>query len=100
MPGHASRVHDHGGSASAVRVLHGELTESAFSVDAAGRAVRRSDVRFAAGAVTAGEGADVHKLANQAVDGTPLVTLHVYAPGLTAMRYFEERAAEETAIHA
>ncbi len=91
VPGHATELHDHGGSLGALTVVSGSLTEFRWS----GQGLRRRrldagdqagfplgwvhDVVWAPGPVT------------QPVSGplSPTLSVHAYSPPLTAMSYYE-----------
>lgn len=82
LPGQATDLHDHGGSAGAFYVCSGTLTEDtvAVSPDAAPRITARE----------LGEGAGrrfgtrhIHRIANRA--NRPAVSIHVYGPALSTM---------------
>ena len=78
-PGDASPIHDHAGSACAVRVVDGAGAETTYRL-LAGNLVRPAAVRpLEAGMVLGSRDADVHRVA---AGPAALVTLHVYAPGL------------------
>jgi cysteine dioxygenase len=87
LPGHASRIHDHGVSHGLARVLAGSGVEDAFTPEGERlrpgptRAFRQGDVLFEAPG-------DVHRLRNTGSD--LLVTLHVYAPRLQEYRTYDE----------
>ncbi|WP_197352336.1 cysteine dioxygenase [Streptomyces bathyalis] len=73
LPGQGSGRHDHGQSSGVFTVLEGELTEHAGGV---GRTLRPDDLRaFAPGYV--------HEVVNLSL--LPVVSLHIYFPGLTEM---------------
>ena len=78
LPGQGTDLHDHGGSAGALHVVSGELTED--TVDAGGRVTVRSlseglGRRFGAH--------HVHRIANRT--SRPTVSVHAYGPALTSM---------------
>ncbi|RRR96098.1 cysteine dioxygenase [Glycomyces terrestris] len=87
LPGQGTELHDHGGvarpAAAAVAVVSGSLTE--FTVapgDFPG--LRRKPL--AAGDVSVVDDRTVHAMRNDS--GAPAVSLHVYSPGLEAMRTY------------
>lgn len=88
LPGQASEIHDHGGSACCFRVLRGVAVEGRYEVDADGDAVEVSRDAFLPGSVLGCDGTDIHAIANEAGADEPLVTLHVYRPA-PVMRYFK-----------
>ena len=91
LPGQASEIHDHGGSACCFRVLRGVAVEGRHEVDAEGDAVEVSRDAFLPGSVLGCDGTDIHDIANEAGADEPLVTLHVYRPA-PVMRYFKRAA--------
>jgi predicted metal-dependent enzyme (double-stranded beta helix superfamily) len=89
LPGQATGLHDHGGSAGAFAVLDGVLDETLLVHDR-DRMVRRNRP-YAAGEIRAFGRHHVHDVAPT---GGPAVGLHVYAPALTRMtRYALEDGA-------
>lgn len=84
LPEQGTDLHDHGGSAAAVTVLSGELLEV--------RADR--DGRLSRSVLAAGDAAwvapDVVHDVTHAGAG-PAVSLHAYAPALSAMSFYEVR---------
>ncbi|GHG38566.1 MULTISPECIES: cysteine dioxygenase [Streptomyces] len=73
VPGQGSGLHDHGRSSGVLTVLQGELTER---TDRGVRTLRPGTQRvFAPGYV--------HEVVNDSLE--PVVSLHVYFPGLTEM---------------
>ena len=97
----AAELHDHGGSLGALTVVSGALTEWHWSAGAAddleaaaeelaGRGPRlRRRVLPAGGGATFGLG-HVHDVANRAT--APAVSVHAYAPPLSAMSYYAVEA--------
>ena len=87
LPGQGTELHDHGGvarpAAAAVAVVSGRLTE--FTVEPGDfPGLRRR--RLAAGEVSVVDDRTVHGMRNDADE--PAVSLHVYSPGLEAMRTY------------
>ncbi|MGW6540618.1 cysteine dioxygenase [Streptomyces sp. NPDC055051] len=77
VPGQGSGLHDHGRSSGVLTVLQGELTER---TDRGVRVLRPGTQRiFAPGYV--------HEVGNDSLE--PVVSLHVYFPGLTEMPMHE-----------
>ncbi len=93
LPGQGTPWHDHGGSAGSFVVLQGVLTEEVAGYRTA---VDLDDVRRATGPgirLTIGDQRTfgtrhLHRVTNHGPD--PAVSLHVYAPKLTAMRSYDE----------
>jgi mannose-6-phosphate isomerase-like protein (cupin superfamily) len=78
LPGQHTDWHDHGDSAGAFVVVSGCITEELPGLP--GR-------DFAAGSGRSFGVRHVHRVANHGID--PSVTIHVYAPALTAMTRYE-----------
>lgn len=94
LPGQRSPVHDHGGSACAVRVVSGAAIETVYTVDERCLASPVSQRLFSAGEVVCSEDADVHTLANALTGegfGEALVTIHIYSPALVGSRKYALR---------
>jgi hypothetical protein len=82
LPGQATDLHDHGGSAGAFVVVSGQLTERMVRA-APGEQVVPREVTLPAGAGRAFGRRHVHRIVN---NGTvPAVSVHVYAPALREM---------------
>jgi hypothetical protein len=82
LPGQGTGLHDHGGSAGVFTVLDGEVDES-VPVRRPGEAARLVTRTYRAGAVRAFGPRHLHDVTGR--PGLGSVTLHVYAPRLTAM---------------
>jgi hypothetical protein len=80
LPGQATDLHDHGGSAGAFTVLDGRLTEQLPIGRADVRLIQR---RYGAATTRTFGPRHVHRIVNTGT--TPAVSLHVYAPALTRM---------------
>jgi hypothetical protein len=85
-PGGAIELHDHGGSGGAVVVAVGELVEVAVAEDRDGVLATTSTVLPVSASVTFDK-AHVHEIVN--LGPGPAISVHVYAPRLTAMTYYE-----------
>ncbi len=96
VPGHATELHDHGGSIGALTVLSGSLNEFRWG----GRRLRRRrlDAGDQAGfplgwvhdVVWAPRPASTPKVVVSAVPAAqPTLSVHAYSPPLTAMSYYE-----------
>ncbi len=91
VPGHATELHDHGGSLGALTVLFGSLNE--FRWD--GQKLRRR--RLEAGDQAGFPLGWVHDVVwaprtaptRQAATAQPTLSVHAYSPPLTAMSYYE-----------
>ena len=85
-PGGAAELHDHGESSGAVVVALGELVEMSVIGDG-NRALAATSTVLPASASVTFDMAHVHEIANMGPG--PAVSVHVYAPRLTAMTYYE-----------
>lgn len=86
--GQRSPIHDHRGSACAVRVLAGLATEVIFARSAAGLIYPVRTRALPQASVCASFDADVHQMGNLQAAGNDLITLHIYAPPLLEMRIY------------
>jgi cysteine dioxygenase len=84
--GQASPVHDHRGSACALRVIRGVASERRYRREPTGRLVELASSNYAEGQVCGTYDADIHTMFNADPAGRDLVTLHVYTPPMR--RYF------------
>jgi cysteine dioxygenase len=96
LPGQCSPIHDHAGSACAVRVVSGTAVEQKFTPNDDGTVSRSGDaVRLGAGGATGSFDSDIHTVANAATPPAPpreiLVTIHVYSPPLQPTGRYVER---------
>lgn len=85
-PGGAIEPHDHGESSGAVVVAQGELLEVVVTQDVRGALATTSRVLPSPASITFGM-AHVHEIVNPGPG--PALSVHVYAPRLTAMTYYE-----------
>ncbi|THV40954.1 cysteine dioxygenase [Glycomyces buryatensis] len=88
LPGQGTELHDHGGTrtpaAAALTVVSGSLTEyQVVPGDFPG--LRRKE--FETGEVSTVDDRTVHAMRNES--DRPAVSLHVYSPGLEAMRAYQ-----------
>jgi len=83
--GQRSPIHDHRGSACAVRVIRGEATETVFEMTEEGHVfpvrTRKLGERF----TCATQDLDIHQLSNLQTGDADLITLHLYSPPLLVM---------------
>ncbi|BBX63084.1 hypothetical protein MSAS_22580 [Mycobacterium saskatchewanense] len=90
VPGHATELHDHGGSLGALTVLSGSLNE--FRWDGQSLRRRRLDPGDQAG-FPLGWVHDVvwapRPVPAPALEASPTLSVHAYSPPLTAMSYYE-----------
>lgn len=85
-PGGAIELHDHGESRGAVVVVDGELVEMVVTEDGQGALATTSTV-LSASASLSFDMPHIHEIVN--LGPGPAVSVHVYAPRLTAMTYYE-----------
>jgi hypothetical protein len=85
-PGGAIELHDHGGSSGAVVVAAGELLETSVVARPSG-GVALETTRMGEGGSVRFTGRHVHDVVN--VGATPAISVHVYAPLLTSMTYYQ-----------
>lgn len=83
--GQRSPIHDHRGSACALRVVEGIATETRFAVSPAGLLFPTDSSHSGEGSVCASFDMDIHQMGNLQPAGNDLVTLHIYSPALLAM---------------
>jgi predicted metal-dependent enzyme (double-stranded beta helix superfamily) len=93
VPGQGTEWHDHGGSAGAFAIVQGTLTELHATV-APDRAPQIDPVTrvLPAGALRTFGRRHLHRVSNH--DLEPAVSLHVYAPALSAMNEYVRRGNE------
>jgi Cysteine dioxygenase type I len=84
-PGGAIELHDHGDSSGAVLVVTGELRETTIVPRASGGVVLETTTA-GVGQSIGFEGRHIHDVVN--VGEVPAISVHVYAPRLTTMRYY------------
>jgi mannose-6-phosphate isomerase-like protein (cupin superfamily) len=85
-PGGAIELHDHGGSSGAIVVASGELTETTVTERPDGVANTETTV-LPAGRSTTFAAPHVHDLMN--LGAVPAISVHAYAPRLTAMTNYD-----------
>jgi cysteine dioxygenase len=83
--GQRSPIHDHRGSACAVRIICGEATETIFEMTPGGHVVPVRTRKLKEGFTCATEDMDIHQLSNLQPAGQDLITLHLYSPPLLVM---------------
>lgn len=83
LPGQGTDIHDHGGSAGALVVLSGVLSE--WTPGGLGRGGRTR--RLGAGAFRPFGADHIHRVRNDALE--PAISLHVYAPRLRTMTRYD-----------
>ncbi len=85
-PGGAIELHDHGESGGAVVVVQGELVEMVIAEDGKGTLAMTNTVLPASASVTFDK-SHIHEIVN--LGPGPAISVHVYAPRLTAMTYYD-----------
>jgi predicted metal-dependent enzyme (double-stranded beta helix superfamily) len=84
LPGQATDLHDHGGSAGAFVVVRGRLTEhTVVPVGDEPGVVDLRATRLPGGALRAFGRNHVHRIVNESAE--PAVSVHVYGPALRSM---------------
>jgi DMSO/TMAO reductase YedYZ molybdopterin-dependent catalytic subunit len=83
--GQRSPIHDHSGSACAVRVLEGTATVTNFARAANGHVKAVGSEDLSPGAVVTSADDDLHQISNLQAGDADLITLHVYTPPLLRM---------------
>jgi cysteine dioxygenase len=96
LPGQRSPIHDHGGSACAVRVVSGAALERLYRKRDDGLVVATGERLLTGGRVTSSFDDDIHSFGN-AVDAPAsvrdiLVTIHAYSPPLSPTHKYVEAA--------
>ena len=86
--GQLSPIHNHRGSACAIRLLEGAATEITFQQSPCGKLFPAHTGHYSAGAVWGSYDTDVHQIANLQGANEPMVSLHVYSPPLTESDLF------------
>jgi len=82
--GQVSPIHDHRGSACAVRVIRGMATETLYEMTEEGRVFATRTRQLTEGYMCASQDLDIHQLGNAQPSGD-LITLHIYSPPLLKM---------------
>lgn len=88
--GQFSPIHDHSGSACGVRIIQGVAAETVFRRRRDGRLVRGKTFTHSVGTVIASVDQDVHTMGCMADAAEDLVSLHIYSPALTGMKFYPE----------
>jgi predicted metal-dependent enzyme (double-stranded beta helix superfamily) len=83
LPGQHTGFHDHGGACGAFEVVRGELCETLAQPGS----LRQRSRAAGTGAVTTFGAGHVHDVGNES--GAPAISVHAYAPPLTAMRRYQ-----------
>jgi cysteine dioxygenase len=83
--GQRSPIHDHAGSACAVRILEGTATVTFFERTRNGHIKAVASEDYPAGQVVVSADEDIHQVSNLQGDDADLITLHIYTPPLLRM---------------
>jgi cysteine dioxygenase len=86
--GQRTAIHDHEGSACAVRVVEGRVTETRFGPSPCGLLSPIRSSMISAGSVTGCQDEGTHQMANLEPPGHDLITLHAYSPPPLRWRYY------------
>jgi uncharacterized NAD(P)/FAD-binding protein YdhS/predicted metal-dependent enzyme (double-stranded beta helix superfamily) len=86
--GQRSAIHDHTGSACAVRVVEGIATETFFSHSPCGWLYPTKSRVSPAGSVTGCDDGGIHQMANLQPAGQDLITLHIYSPPPASWQFY------------
>ncbi len=97
--GQGSPIHDHRGSACAVRVVSGEVTETRYEMTDDGQMFEGRKRLLTEGGVCATQDRDMHTLANHEPNGADLITLHIYSPPLVIMGQYSLDDASMIEFH-
>ena len=87
LPGQLTPIHDHRGSACAVRVVRGTCSEIEFERAACGSIVPKRVSKAGVGSVLYSFDDDIHQVGNLEALGE-LVTIHCYSPPLSQMQWY------------
>lgn len=91
--GQLTPIHDHRGSACAVRVMSGVATEIVYEHAPSGVLFPTSAAHIGSGSVVASFDSDMHQVGNLQGPDMPLVTLHCYSPPLKDMEMHDPSRA-------
>ena len=91
--GQKTPIHDHVGSSCGLRVVDGHATETRYTLDPRGVAVRGETCRLTPGTVCASQDGDIHEVSNRET-GRDLVTLHIYSPPIARFHRYAEGSDE------
>lgn len=86
--GQRSPIHNHAESTCGVRVLTGVATETKFESTPSRLVKAVSSHDLCAGETCASQDADIHQISNLQLEGTDLITLHIYSPPLLRMKTY------------
>ena len=91
VPGHATELHDHGGSLGALTVLSGSLNEFRWDGQNCGAAGSMPAIRPGSrwAGCTTWCGRPGRTVGRASRTGAPTLSVHAYSPPLTAMSYYE-----------
>lgn len=91
--GQMTPIHDHKGSACAVKVIKGIATEISYRESNSKALVPTTSTRSFEGEVLHSFDEDIHQMGNLEDSFSDLVTLHVYSPPLKGMTFFDQHQA-------
>src|SRR5438309_646585 len=83
--GQQSPIHDHRASSCAVRVIHGEATETVFEMTEEGNVFPLRTRKLSEGFMCSTQDLDIHQISNLQPGDADLITLHIYSPPLLVM---------------
>jgi uncharacterized NAD(P)/FAD-binding protein YdhS/predicted metal-dependent enzyme (double-stranded beta helix superfamily) len=93
--GQRTPIHNHKGSACAVKVIHGVASEIQFEHGPNDMVYPTGSRHYQAGEVFSSFDVDTHQMVNLQADPHDLITLHVYSPPLKEMEFV---AMQETTL--
>lgn len=96
--GQRSSIHDHAHSTCGVKVMCGTATETIFERTPCGLVCPTTSQPLHTGEVCVSQDADIHQISNYESEGTCLVTLHIYTPGLEWVDTYSMESAEITRL--
>jgi cysteine dioxygenase len=88
--GQFSPIHDHTGSGCGVRVIQGVATEARFERRRDGRLTAGPALAHPTGSVIVSIDSDIHVMGCRTDAADDLVSLHIYTPPLTGMKFYPE----------
>ncbi len=96
--GQRSSIHDHAHSTCGVKVMCGTATETVFEKTKCGLVCPTTSNVMECGEVCVTQDSDIHQISNYEPEGTGLVTLHIYTPGLEYVDTYSMESAEITRL--
>lgn len=86
--GHRSSMHDHAGSLSGLRILHGTLTESLLQKAPNGMIQSLGSCDYKAGEIRVEETSLIHQISNLQAENGKAISAHIYVPPLVRMNVY------------